>query len=56
MLYGWKENPMLTNCHAECAHLTITVTQTERNIGRKASFFYTSLDFEALVRGVPVGI
>ena len=39
MLYGWKENSMLTNCLAECAHLTITVPQIERDIGRKSSFF-----------------
>jgi len=31
---------MLTNCLAECGHLTITVSQTERDIGRK-SFFHT---------------
>jgi len=30
---------MLTNCLAECAHLTITVSQIERDIGRKSSFF-----------------
>jgi len=41
MLYGWKENSMLTNCLAECAHLTITVSQIERDIGRKSSFFHT---------------
>ena len=34
---------MLTNCLAECAHLTITVSQTERDIGRKSSFFHTAL-------------
>ena len=27
--YGWKGNSMLTNCFAECAHLTITVSQIE---------------------------
>ena len=37
----WKENSMLTNCFAECAHLTITVSQIERDIGRKSSFFHT---------------
>ena len=45
---------MLTNCFAECAHLTITVSQIERDIGRKSSFFHTSLPFDAPVRGVPV--
>jgi len=34
---------MLTNCLAECAHLTITVSQIERDIGRKSSFFHTPL-------------
>ena len=33
---------MLTNCLAECAHLTIIVTQIERDIGRKSSFFQTN--------------
>ena len=32
---------MLTNCLAGCAHLTITVSQIERNIGRNLSFFHT---------------
>jgi len=41
MLYGWKENSMLTNCLAECAHLTITVSEIQRDIGRKSSFFIT---------------
>jgi len=43
MLYGWKVNSMLTNCHAACAHLTITVSEIERDIGRKSSFFHTPL-------------
>ena len=30
---------MLTNCLAECAHLTITISEIERYIGRKSSFF-----------------
>ena len=30
---------MLTNCLAECAHLAITVSEIERDIGRK-SFSY----------------
>ena len=47
---------MLTNCLAECAHLTITISQTERDITRKASFFSYPLAFDAPVRGVPVGI
>jgi len=32
---------MLTNCLAACAHLTITVSEIERDIGRKSSFFHT---------------
>ena len=50
---------MLTNCLAACAHLTITVSEIERDIGenngRKAGFF-TPLAFDAPVRGVSVGI
>jgi len=46
---------MLTNCLAECAHLTITVSQIERDIGRKSSFFHTPLAYDALVKEVSVG-
>jgi len=46
---------MLTNVLTACVHLTITVSDTERDIGRKSSFFYTPLAFDALIRGVPVG-
>ena len=35
MLYGLKENSMLTNCFAACAHLTITVSEIERDICEK---------------------
>jgi len=31
MLYGWNENSILTNCLAACAHLTITVSEIERD-------------------------
>ena len=34
---------MLTNCLAVCVHLTITVSETERDIGRKSSFYHTPL-------------
>ena len=44
---------MLTNCLAECAHLTITVSQTEWDIGRKSSFSHSPLAFDAPVKGVP---
>jgi len=47
---------MLTDCLAECAYLTIIVSQIERDIGRKSSFFHTVLAFDAPVRGVPVGL
>ena len=47
---------MLTNYLAACAHLTITVSEIQRNIGRKSSFFSYPLAFDAPVRGVPVGI
>jgi len=44
---------MLTNCLAACAHLTITVSEIERDISRKLSFFHTPLHWNP-VRGVPV--
>ena len=50
---------MLTNCLAACAHLTITVSEIERDIGenngRKAGFFIPPCIRRPL-RGVPVGI
>ena len=39
MLYGWKENSMLTNCLAACAHLTITVSEIQRDICEKIVYF-----------------
>jgi len=56
MLYEWKKNSMLTNCLAACAHLTITVSEIQRDIGRKSSIFSHPLAFDAPVKGVPVGI
>ena len=47
---------MLTNCLAECAHLTITVSQIQRDIGRKSSFFHTPCIRRPRVSGVPVGL
>jgi len=47
---------MLTNCLAACAHLTITVSEIERDIGKKSSFFSYPLAFDSPVRGVPVVI
>ena len=42
---------MLTNCLAACAHLTITVSEIQRDIGRKSSIFSYLLAFDAPVRG-----
>jgi len=53
MLYRWKENSMLTNASL---HLTITVSEIQRDIGRKSSIFSYPLAFDAPVRGVPVRI
>ena len=53
MLYGWKENSMLTNCVATCAPLTITVSEIERDIGEKNRYFIIPLAFDAPVRGFP---
>jgi len=47
---------MLTNCLAACAHLTITVSEIQRDIGLKSSNFSYPLAFDAPVRGVPVRI
>jgi len=53
MLYGWKENSMLTNCLAACADLTITVSEIQRDICEKNRHFIIPLAFDAPVRGVP---
>jgi len=50
-----REFDAYTNCLAECAHLTITVSQIERDIGRKSSFFHTPLHSTPPLGGVPVG-
>ena len=47
---------MLINCLAACAHLTITVSEIQRDIGRKLSIFSYPLAFDAPVMGVSVGI
>jgi len=45
---------MLTNRLAECAHLTITVSEIEQDIcERKNRHFITPLAFDAPVRGFP---
>jgi len=56
MLYGWKENLMLTNCLAACADLTITVSEIQRDICEKIVILSYPLAFDAPIRGVPVGI
>jgi len=47
---------MLTNCLAACVHLTITVSEIERDICEKNRHFIIPLAFDTPVRGVPVGI
>ena len=47
---------MLINCLAACAHLTITVSEIQRDIGRKSSIFSYPLACDTPVRGVLVGI
>jgi len=47
---------MLINCLAACAHLAVTVSEIQRDIGRKSSIFSYPLAFDAPVSGVPVGI
>jgi len=54
ILYGWKENSMLTNCLAACTHLTITVSDIQRDIGRKSTILSYPLAFDAPVRGFPL--
>ena len=53
ILYGWKENSMLTNCLAACAHVTITVSEIQRNICEKIVILSYPLAFDAPVRGFP---
>jgi len=51
MLYGWKENSVLTNCLAASAHLTITVSEIQRDICKKIVILSYPLAFDAPVRG-----
>jgi len=44
---------MLTNRLAACAHLGITVSEIERYIGRKSSFFHTPLHSTPSLGGFP---
>jgi len=46
MLYGWKENSMLTNCLAASTHLSSTVSQLfEPQVQKIAVFTYRSPHF-----------
>ena len=46
MLYGSKENSMLTNCLAACTHLSLTVSQLfEPQVQKIAIFTYHSPHF-----------
>jgi len=47
---------MLTNCLAACAHLSITVSEIQRDICEKNRHFIIPLAFDDPVWGVPVGI
>jgi len=44
---------MLTNCLAEYAQLTITVSEIERDTGLKSSFFHTTLHSTPPLGGFP---
>jgi len=47
---------MLTNCLAACAHLTITVSEIQRDICEKIVILSYPLAFDAPVTVVTVGI
>ena len=53
MLYGWKVNSMLTNCLAACAHLSITVSEIQRDICEKNRHFIIPPCIRRPVRGFP---
>jgi len=53
MLYGWKENSMLTNCLAACALLTISVFEIEQDICEKIVILSYRLAFDAPLGGFP---
>ena len=42
---------MLTNCLAACAHLTMTVSEIERDICEKLSFYHTPLHLTPTLGG-----
>jgi len=45
---------MLTNCFAACAHVTITVSEIERDICEKIVILSYPLAFDGPVKGVHV--
>ena len=47
---------MLTNCLAAYAHLTITVSEIQRDICEKIVILSYPLAFDAPLGGVPVGL
>jgi len=47
---------MLTNYTAACAHLSITISEIQRDICEKVVTLSYPLAFDAPVRGVPVGL
>jgi len=53
MLYGWKENSMRTNCVAACAHLTITVSEIQRDICEKIGILSYPLHSTPPLGGFP---
>jgi len=53
MLYGWKENWMLTNCLAACAHLSITVSEIQRDICEKIGILSYPLHSTPPLGGFP---
>ena len=44
---------MLTNCPAACAHLSITVSEIQRDICEKSSFYHTPLHSTPPLGGFP---
>jgi len=51
MLFGWKENSMLTNFLTACADLAITVFEIQRDICEKIVILSYPLAFDAPVSG-----
>jgi len=56
VVWVWKENSMLTNCFTACAHLTVTLSEIQRDICEKIVILSYPLALDAPVTGVPIGI